>query len=424
MKIGMQTWGSDGDIRPFIALAGGLSSAGHSVTLAYTSVDNKEYSSLADTLNVRLVRAGKDFEFTPELMEKLTHCVLKERQPLKQFAIISDEMLEPAVDDMYAASAQLCKDSDVMIGHWIVYPVSAAAEKSGTPYISVMLNHNGIPSRNVTPSGAPYLGVWANPLWWWIARKLINRTFMPDIRTFRVSQELPPVKDVIQDIWESKLLNLIAVSPAFCVKQNDWGDHHNVTGYLTMPDCAEEWLMPRRLRDFIDAGPPPVYITFGSLMPMDRGMQKEVIDVMIAAVHLAKCRAIVQSSLNDVSDVPEYRDIYYIGKTPHNRIFPHCAAVVHHGGAGTTHSVTRAGCPSIVVEHLTDQLFWGRELKRLGIALEPLHARSLTAEKLAKTIRMVLDAPHMKQKAEEISETMKNEDGVRRAAELIENVFE
>ena len=141
---------------------------------------------------------------------------------------------------------------------------------------------------------------------------------------------------------------------------------------------------------------------------------------MVDAARIAGWRAIIQSGWEMITDIPEDPDVYRISPAPHRYLFPHCAAVVHHGGAGTTQSAMLYGCPSVVVEHFGDQIFWGRELRRLGIAPRLLHRRSVTPEKLARAIRTVLDSPDMKNKAEKIGKDMKNEDGVERAVELLE----
>ena len=110
---------------------------------------------------------------------------------------------------------------------------------------------------------------------------------------------------------------------------------------------------------------------------------------MIKAVSLGKFRAIIQSRWEDLSEIPGSSSIYRIGYAVHHHIFPHSAAVVHHGGAGTTQSATLCGCPSVVVEHALDQRLWGILLNRAGLACKPLHRRSLTPAKLAKAVREV-----------------------------------
>ena len=95
--------------------------------------------------------------------------------------------------------------------------------------------------------------------------------------------------------------------------------------------------------------------------------------------------------------------------------FSLCSAVVHHGGAGTTHAATRSGCPSVVVQHFLDQRFWGQELRRLGIAPPVLDRRSVTPERLSRTIDSVLHAHGIKERAEELGRVMREERGVERA---------
>jgi Erythromycin biosynthesis protein CIII-like, C-terminal domain len=115
--------------------------------------------------------------------------------------------------------------------------------------------------------------------------------------------------------------------------------------------------------------------------------------------------------------------LYKIGTTPHQHIFKHCSAVVHHGGAGTTQTATLHGCPSIIIEHFGDQLFWAYELQRLGIGAKPLHHRNLTSKKVAKAIRSVLASQAMKQHTEEKGELMRSENGFERACRIIQSHF-
>ncbi len=419
MRIGIQTWGSNGDIRPFIALAGGLSSAGHDVTLVYTSVDNKDYSSFAEKLKFSAIRTSDKLEVAPEKINMLSHKVLNEGNPVKQLSFIMKDFFVPAVDEMYAASQKLCRENDIVIGHWVVHTLQAAAEKSRTPYVSVLLNHGGIPSCYSVPVGLPNLGKWLNPLWWKLADMILVSEFNPIINSLRAKEGLPVSNKFLGVSWESKELNLIAVSPSLCLRQPDWKDHYHVCGFFQMRESAEEWHMPERLDKFIKNGPPPVYMTFGSMMFHNSDAQRESVGIMTEAVKQAQCRAIIQVSLDDWASLPEDQDIFYLSTVPHDRIFPFCSTVVHHGGAGTTHSATRAGCPSVVVAHVTDQVFWGAELKKTGAASRVLQRRSLNSKKLAREIRTVTDSAQIKQKAAMLAKAMKNEDGVGKAVQLV-----
>lgn len=184
----------------------------------------------------------------------------------------------------------------------------------------------------------------------------------------------------------------------------------------------EHWEIPADLKKFLTDGPAPVYLTVGSMLTLDPTFEN-IIRIMVDGARQAGCRALVKSRWDELKDFPDYPEIYKIQTAPHQHLFGHCAAVVHHGGAGTTQSALLHGCPSIVIEHFGDQLFWGNELGRLGVAAKPLHRRNITASKLATKIRTVLESPEMKQQAETTGAFMRKENDVERAVTLIRDSY-
>jgi sterol 3beta-glucosyltransferase len=232
----------------------------------------------------------------------------------------------------------------------------------------------------------------------------------------------PAVCNIVENAWASLQLNLLAVSEAICRKQPDWSGNHQICGFLNIPKPAENWTMPEDLMEFLNAGPPPVFISLGSVLDNDRSPMA-IIETLVQGARAAKCRAIVQSRWDILPDFPDHPVIFKLRDASHQHIFPHCAAVVHHGGSGTTHSATLHGCPSIVIVHLGDQMLFALELQRLGVAPAPLHRRNITAKKLAKALVKVLGSPGMKNRAEELGAFMKKENGVKKAVGLIENRF-
>jgi len=162
----------------------------------------------------------------------------------------------------------------------------------------------------------------------------MNRLLKPTVNRMWIRECLPPVKSVLGEVTASRMLNLIATSRCLFPEHPDWEDHHYVCGFFNIPEQAEQWEMPSGLKQFLVSGPPPVYMTFGSMLSFDPSVQ-ETTRVMVDAARLAGCRGIVQSRWEEIRDIPGYRDIYRITRVAHRYIFPHCAAVVHHGGAGT-----------------------------------------------------------------------------------------
>lgn len=423
MKIGIQTWGSYGDIRPFAALAQGLAAAGHEVTLAYSLVGHGSCKPFTEGLGFKAISVSDHFVVTPELEHFFADKVLTRRNLMTQLRLIFDTFLEPVKDEMYEAARDLCRKNDIVIGHFCVYPLAVAAELSKVPRLAVALNHSTLPSRHITPPGAPALGEWLNQIFWRIGGMLIDQAVGPTINRFRRQQGLEKTKNIIERVWCSQDLTLVAVSPTLCKRQPDWHESIQVCGFLGLPQSGKAWQMPPELEHFVTHDAPPVFLSFGSMMPAVVDIQQTILDLMVKAVRLAGCRAIIQSSLAETVHCTPQEDVCIIGSAPHSRIFPFCSAVVHHGGAGTTHSALGAGCPSIVVAHVSDQMFWGNELSRLGVALKPLHYRSLTAERLADRIRATLASQSIRQQAQVLGQAMRNEDGVSRAVQLIEERF-
>lgn len=422
MKIGLQTWGSDGDINPFLALAAGLAGSGHTVTLAVTSAERKDYAGYAQRLGFGLVQVGYIGRDTDEL-SRLGHKILDTTNPLKQTRVILEELFDPGVNSMYEAARSLCSEHDVLIGHFMLHPLQCAAEKAGKPYVTVALNHGTIPTHTTPPPSIPNLGTWLNRLMWKIAEYILNRMVLPSINRLRLAEGLPPAF-TFRDIWESPLCNLIAVSPEFCAPKPDWGENQQICGFLRLPDNSVPWTMPESLSEFLANGAPPVYMTFGSMLGVESDPEHitKTTHLLIDAAKQADIRAIIQSRWDIVTGIPPHADIYRIIEAPHTIIFPHCAAVVHHGGAGTTQTATLCGCPSVVVAHISDQFFWGAELKRLGVASKRLDRQSVTAEKLAREIRFLLNSSVITERAKNFGAKISAEHSTRRAIDILEQI--
>lgn len=422
MKIGLQTWGSHGDVRPFLALAEGLRRAGHEVVLVITCVDSDAYARHVSPSGVE-IRVVASPVMGPEDAGKIGATVFDTRDPMRQMAKILRLAFTPVEDRMFAAAQRLCEECELVIGHFFMHPLRTAAERAGRPHASVMLSHGGIPSACDHPMrrrGGPALG---NRLLWWITRLAVNRALLPDTNRLRARAGLPPVRDMIDDVWLSQQLTLVAVSPVIAVQQPDWPPAVQLSGFLDMPNIDAEGAVSPELAAFLAAGDAPVYMTLGSWMPTDTGWQRQTLLLLTEAARLAGCRAIIQGADALACGFTSSDRFHYVAAAPHHAVFPHCCAVLHHGGAGTTQSATLAGKPSVVVPHISEQEHWGRELQRLGMAGKPVHRRKATAAGLARLVREVRETPAMTQAAVAAGAAMRQEDGVAAAVDLVERVF-
>ena len=417
MRIGIQTWGSEGDVRPLMALAGGLRSAGREVTVAVTHIENRDYNELGRSLGV-----------TTRMVGHLEHAVLEETgrrlvtltNPLAQLRVIARDLFDPQIDAMLDAAQALCRVNELVVGHFLVHPLQAAAQQAGIPHVPVFLAPL-LPSREVPVPGLPDLGKFLNGLVWQVGGVVMDRMFLPPIAELRRRLGLAIPGSLMRDVYRSRALNLVGVSPALFPRPGDWPASIHLCGPFTLPDKEFVDELPGELRQFLAAGPPPVYLTFGSMFAADPQAEGTVA-LLSDAVRLAGCRGIIQCppelATGEAGDA-----LFLPGPAPHERIFPHCAAVVHHGGSGTTQAAARAGMPSIVVPHATDQAFWGGLLYQRGIAPRPLDRRTVSARTLAKAIRTVLDSPAMQHRAREIGTAMGRENGAAYAAALIGERF-
>jgi UDP:flavonoid glycosyltransferase YjiC (YdhE family) len=227
----------------------------------------------------------------------------------------------------------------------------------------------------------------------------------------------------IDPTWGTNLVERLKVpytycwSPALIPKPADWGAHIGVSGFFFLPS-ATDYKPDPKLQAFLDAGEPPVYIGFGSIVIDDPdGFTKLILE----AVQKAGVRALVSKGWSNVggSDVPD--NVYLLGNVPHDWLFQHVSAVVHHGGAGTCAIGLALGKPTVIVPFFGDQFWWAGIVYRAGAGPQAVPYKKLTADNLADNIKYALK-PETQAKAQELSEKMKGEDGVAVAAEQFHNL--
>ncbi|MCL5256636.1 MAG: glycosyltransferase [Chloroflexi bacterium] len=230
---------------------------------------------------------------------------------------------------------------------------------------------------------------------------------------------LPPLKKAWFAEGHSRRWPILyGYSPSVIPKPADWGDWLHVTGYWFL-DPPATWRPPADLIDFLTSGPPPVCIGFGSMNDRDR---ETVTAIVLDALALARCRGILVSGWGGISSVRLPANVYQIHDVPYSWLYPHVAAVVHHGGAGTTAAGVRAGVPSVIVPFFSDQMFWAERVFRLGAGTKPIPRNRLSAKRLAGAIGLALNDSGIRKRAAELGEQVRAEDGVARAAECFDGL--
>jgi sterol 3beta-glucosyltransferase len=392
MKILITTFGTRGDIQPYIALGIGLKKAGYEVAICTP----EGFRSFIES-------NGLDYAYVNNEFLALTEQALQ-AQGIKRGMAVAKQFpaaIRRAMDDEWRAAQVFQPDAilslplPTTITRAFPYPFFAGRWLGGTL--------NQLTYRLMALSSAMYaattndfrvktLGL--RPL-----AKFADLLTQPDGRPVPIlypySEHLVPV-------------------PA------DFPAHVHVTGYWFL-DQAENWQPTPELEQFLEAGSPPVYVGFGSM----GGTQPEKrTRIALEALVQAGQRGVLASGWGGLkaADLPD--EVLMIDTAPHDWLFPRMAAVVHHGGAGTTAAGLRAGKPSVICPFLGDQPFWGWAVHQAGVGPEPLPQRRLTAERLGAAITTAVQDETMKHRAIALGEKIRTEDGIGRAVALIETTIQ
>jgi sterol 3beta-glucosyltransferase len=196
----------------------------------------------------------------------------------------------------------------------------------------------------------------------------------------------------------------------------DWPKGTTLTGFWFLDEDGKA-PPPPALAAFLAAGPPPVYVGFGS---MSNREPAKTLDLIVAAVRRTGQRAVVAAGWGDLRGEGLPPEVCVVKSTPHRWLFPQCSAVVHHGGAGTTAAGLHAGKPTLVVPHMADQPFWGRRVYELEVGVKPLPRHKLTVDRLAERLEKLVADGRIRDGAAALSEKLRAERGVEAAVKAIE----
>lgn len=311
----------------------------------------------------------------------------------------------------------------LIVTHPKAFAAHFIARSMRVPHLPTTLQPNFAPTAEFPQFLFPRLGSWGNRL----SYRLFNRLslFGQKLSMRGWEKNLPggPHTDA-PPFYEGyhpdgkTMPQLHGYSRHIAPKPADWPEREYVTGYWFLPP-VESWTPPEALARFLGDGAPPIYAGFGSMPARDA--QKQT-DLVIEALQRLNLRGILATGWGGLSENSEHAHIHFLKDAPHDWLLPRCAAVIHHGGSGTTHEGLRWGKPTVICPLGVDQPFWGRHVERLGVGPAPVPQKTLTAEKLAAAISKAL-APGIEHKAGELGIALRAENGTGNAAEIICNVL-
>jgi UDP:flavonoid glycosyltransferase YjiC (YdhE family) len=328
------------------------------------------------------------------------------------------KMLGPVALKMADDLLKACLDADALISLAVFAPFAkTVAEVRRIPLVLVEPTPL-LPTRAFASPGWPVqtnLGGLHNRLSGLAMLQVIWQWYRPSLNSFRQRLELRPYTATsFYHILKSTPL-LGAYSPRIIPRPPDWPESTQITGYW-LPDTNPEWQPPPELAAFLAAGAPPVYVGFGS---MSGRHPEQVAAVVLEAIAKSGQRGLLLTGWGGLRAEMVPDSVFVLDSAPHSWLFPRMAAVVHHGGAGTTAEGLRAGVPTVIVPFTFDQPFWGKRIKAMGLGPDPIPQKNLTADRLAQAIRTAVTDSGMKLRAHSCGEAVRAENGLSNAVKII-----
>ena len=408
MKITILTYGSRGDVQPFLPLSQGLMASGHSVKLAAPS----RFKNLIEQCGIEFVPLAGDPEDLSRLLNDAGYNFIK------MVRVIMNHAMEIG-GDILRQTEDACSDAELII-HTFAHAVGAhtIAREKNIPDIHIQTFPMFAPTGDYPNITLPDLK-WrtlnrfthrlSQKITWWTSKsgfeQVRRRVGLPKRKLYWPFDENPlrPPTPI-----------LCAWSPSVLPPSRDWLSHIHVTGYYFF-DLNIAYQPSAELQNFLDIGRSPICISFGSMVNRDAERIDQIIRV---ALEKTNNRGVILAGWGKVKNRSS-SDILYLDAVPHDWLLPRCEMVIHHGGAGTTSAGLRAGIPNIVVPFTADQPFWGNRVHVIGAGPQPILVKKLSVEKLAGAIAGA-EETDVRKRAQAIGQRLRSEAGVAQAVALIE----
>jgi len=370
--------GTRGDVQPALALALELRKLGHAVRLCISP----NFVDWAKSLGLEAVPMGVEMRMPGRTSGSMPTLTPEELRRLR-------ESMPDLITDQFETIGAAAHGCDVIVGaNAHQYAAPSIAEHAGIGCVTAVYAPVALPSTDLAPPPPPGQAIdpasttimerWRNTANAW------NERALDRINHNRRRLGMAPIDDVLDYVLTDH--TWLAADAALAPLPATPGRQVFQTGTWVLADHTP---LPANLQAFIENGEPPIFAGFGSMPAAG-----DVTRCLIGAVRAVGRRIIVSRGWADLDLIDDARDCIAVGDVSHDVLFPRVAAVVHHGGAGTTAAAARAGVPQVITPMFGDQFYWASRIVDLGVGAKTTHT-TITEESLTGALREVFDSAVM-----------------------------
>jgi sterol 3beta-glucosyltransferase len=411
MKITILTLGTRGDVQPYIALGLGLQDAGFNVTIG----TSKDFQGMVASYGLPF--APFQFSIREILADPDSRAAFESKRAALRLYRKVAPLMSRLLDDVWAAT----QGAQALVYHPKILNGLDIAEKLNIPALLAFYLPALSPTRAFPAPFIPGPATWGgflNKISHQVFLRLMTAPYHRLLNRWRAQAlGLPPRPFCSEGRkrYGKSIPKLYGYSRHIVPTPIDWDETAQVTGHWFL-DSPADWQPPHDLTEFLAGGPPPVLVGFGSITGSS---PERTTAVVLEALRLSEQRGLLVAGWGGLSNTPVPNNVYFLESAPYGWLLPRVAAVVHHGGAGSTAEGLRAGKPTVICPFFGDQPFWGRRIFELGVGPAPIPQKRLNAQDLANAIRIAANDEGMLRRAGELGAKILAEDGVARAVQII-----
>jgi vancomycin aglycone glucosyltransferase len=402
MKVLLAPHGMRGDVQPLLALALGLRERGHEASFLVPDDFVRWIGACGFPCTSNGIDVGRTFRSLGTGASR--------HWPSRHFV----EVVVPA---LFESFGHFRSRVDAIVGSGLQVAAPSVAERWGVAYVNAVFCPCAVPNDASPP---PIVKTQALPrflnrfLWEW-GMPLTGLALRRAVNAGRAALGLPSLFNPLSHLGRHP--TLLAADPDLA----PLGDDAPLT---VMPTDA--WVLDRpqpdldpRVARFLDLNPAPIYVGFGSMVAWRAG---ELADHVVAAGHAVGRSVLMAGRWVAGRDFADSEDVLTTGELPHGAVLPRVAAAVHHGGAGTTTAVARAGVPHVVLPHVIDHYYWASRVERLGLGPPSLPVELVTADVLTERLDRALNDREIRGRASACGPVIASRNGVAAAVDYLEEL--